>query len=230
MEVLIDEMSSHRQLAIIERFDGFVNYIYPIAINIRQAHHVVKDRLIEAMFEQVSLFQQAGKSSQISKLYLADAGLAHLRFLLRFLTNEHRRLTSQLFANIYGHILDRYLTHTLRVRTWLRYMDDTVVFAHSREALAVLQHGLKWFCHASLGLTFSKWSIGPITQGLDWLGYRIRPNYKLLRRRSVLSAKRKIHRYRQSGDTLSLTRFIASWRGHAQWANSFNLLNRLGVA
>ena len=29
---------------------------------------------------------------------------------------------------------------------------------------------------------------------------------------------------------LALSRFIASWRGHAQWANSFNLLNRLGVA
>jgi len=95
MEVLSDEMSSQRQLAIIERFEGFVNYAYPIAINIRRTHHVVKDRLIEAMFEQVSLFQQAGKSSQISRLYLADAGLAHLRFLLRFLADEHRRLISR---------------------------------------------------------------------------------------------------------------------------------------
>ena len=32
------------------------------------------------------------------------------------------------------------------------------------------------------------------------------------------------------GDALALSRFVASWRGHAQWANSFNLLNRLGVA
>lgn len=32
------------------------------------------------------------------------------------------------------------------------------------------------------------------------------------------------------GDEISLNRFIASWRGHAQWANSFNLLNKLGVA
>lgn len=139
-------------------------------------------------------------------------------------------LTSQLFANVYGHILDRYLTHTLRIKTWLRYMDDTVIFAHSREALAVLQQGLEWFCRATMGLAFSKWSIGPITQGLDWLGYRIWPTHKLLRRRSVIAAKRKIARYRRIGDTLSLTRFVASWRGHAQWANSFNLLNRLGVA
>ena len=39
-----------------------------------------------------------------------------------------------------------------------------------------------------------------------------------------------VARYRRVGDDLALSRFVASWRGHAQWANSFNLLNRLGVA
>ena len=139
-------------------------------------------------------------------------------------------LTSQLFANVYGHILDRYITHTLRAKAWLRYMDDTVIFAHSREALAVIQHGLKWFCEVRMGLVFSKWSICQVERGLDWLGYRIWPTHKLLRRRSVVAAKRKIARYRRVGDNLALSRFVASWRGHAQWANSFNLLNRLGVA
>ena len=139
-------------------------------------------------------------------------------------------LTSQLFANIYGHILDRYLTHSLRVKAWLRYMDDTVIFAHSREALAVIQHGLKWFIETSMGMTFSHWNIGQVVHGLDWLGYRIWPSHKLLRHRSVVSAKRKIARYQRIGDTGALSRFVASWRGHAQWANSFNLLNRLGIA
>lgn len=139
-------------------------------------------------------------------------------------------LTSQLFANVYGHILDRYLTHTLHIKAWLRYMDDTIVFAHSREALALLQHGLKWFCQAQIGLVFSKWSIGAVTQGLDWLGYRIWPTHKLLRKQSAISAKRKILKFRAAGDELSLSRFIAAWRGHAQWADSFNLLNKLGVA
>jgi len=95
MDFLSDEFASQRQLAIIERFEGFINYIYPIALNIRRSHHVIRDRLIGAMFDQVSFLQQAGKSAQISKLYLADAGLAHLRFLLRFLANENRRLISR---------------------------------------------------------------------------------------------------------------------------------------
>ncbi len=95
METYDDEFASHRQLAIIEKFEGFMNYTYPIAINIRRSHRVIRDRLIWAMFEQVNLFQQAGKSSQVSRLYLADAGLAHLRFLLRFLADDNRRLISR---------------------------------------------------------------------------------------------------------------------------------------
>ncbi len=65
-------------------------------------------------------------------------------------------LTSQLFANVYGHIIDRHLTHNLRIKHWLRYMDDIVIFSHSREALAVLQMGLKWFSEVHMGLSFSK--------------------------------------------------------------------------
>jgi len=41
------------------------------------------------------LFYQAAKSNQVSKLYLADAGLADLRFLLRFLADEKRRFISR---------------------------------------------------------------------------------------------------------------------------------------
>lgn len=87
-----------------------------------------------------------------------------------------------------------------------------------------------WYSYWYFGLRFSKWSIGHVSYGLDWLGYRIWPTHKLLRKQSVISAKRKIIKYRARGDALSLQRFIASWQGHAQWADSFNLLNKLGVA
>lgn len=149
-----------------------------------------------------------------------------LALIAVFLPNVGRglpigNLTSQLFANIYGNILDRHLSQVLHIKRWLRYMDDTVVFAHSRVALATLQRSLAQFAKDAMGLVFSKWSIGPAERGLDWLGYRVWPGFKLLRRRSVTAAKRKIARYRKHDAVLQLTRFLASWRGHAQWANSF---------
>ena len=73
METLSDEFASQRQLAIVERFEAVVNYLYPIAISINRSHHVVRDRLIDSLFEQANLFSQAGKSTQVSKLYLADS-------------------------------------------------------------------------------------------------------------------------------------------------------------
>ena len=94
MDTLIDELAGHRQLAIVERYEAFVNYVYPIALNIRRTHHIARDRFVDAMFEQVSVFNQARKSNQVSKLYVADAGLSDLRFLLRFLADEKRRLIS----------------------------------------------------------------------------------------------------------------------------------------
>lgn len=100
METLSDEFASQRQLAITEKFEGFINYMYPIALNIRRTHGIARDRLIMAMFEQVSMFSQAGKSGQVSKLYLADAGLSDLRYMVRFLADGKRKLISRHQAEV----------------------------------------------------------------------------------------------------------------------------------
>lgn len=138
-------------------------------------------------------------------------------------------LTSQLFANLYGHIWDRFIAHKLGIKRWIRYMDDTLIFAHSREALAVIQHGLGWFLEQHLKMTFSKWSITPADKGVPWLGYRVWPTHKLLLRASIVRAKRKLARFEKHGLTEQRQRFLAAWTGHARWANSHNLFNHLGV-
>ncbi len=136
-------------------------------------------------------------------------------------------LTSQLFANVYGNILDRYLAHELGRSNFIRYMDDTVIFSYSRHYLEVLRYGLKWFCKSVMKLDFSHWMIAPFQQGLNFLGYRIWPTHKLIRRSSVARAKKTIRRLSDQPDKLQ--KFLASWRGHAQWADSHNLLRALEV-
>lgn len=84
-----------QQLAIVERYEGFVNYAYPILLGVARAHHVARDRAIGAMLDQIGLFNDAGKSGALSKLYAADAGLASLRFYLRFFAAPGRKLISQ---------------------------------------------------------------------------------------------------------------------------------------
>lgn len=139
-------------------------------------------------------------------------------------------LTSQLSANLYGHVVDRWLVHTKGVTRFFRYMDDIVVMGACRQTLAGLQVAMERFALDVLGLKFSRWSIQPAARGVNFVGYRIWPTYKLLRRDSVVRAKRKIKRYTQHGEADRLRMFLASWRGHAQWADSNNLLKNLGVA
>jgi len=86
---------AQQALAIIERYEHFLNYIYPVYIGIRRAHYIIRDQAIAAALRQPSLFVDAAKSGQASKLYAADAGLATLRFHLRFLADPARKLISR---------------------------------------------------------------------------------------------------------------------------------------
>lgn len=133
-------------------------------------------------------------------------------------------LTSQLFANVYGGILDRYLHQELKVTTWYRYMDDIVVLGHSQKYLREIKRKIEEFSFKRLYLKFSKWSIASINRGINFLGYRIWSTHKLLRKQSVTRAKRKIKKMREQGRFDDLAKFVASWVGHARWADSYNLL------
>ncbi|OYX80465.1 MAG: Retron-type reverse transcriptase [Bradyrhizobium sp. 35-63-5] len=139
-------------------------------------------------------------------------------------------LTSQIFANLYaGATLDRHLQQTLGEDYWYRYMDDLVVLGHDAEHLRAVKRSIEAFSRDRLGLRFSKWSIQPAARGINFLGYRIWPTHKLLRRDSVTRARRKIAAYRAGGDDGRLGKFLGAWLGHARWADSANLIRSLGI-
>lgn len=88
-------MNGTDKLIIIEKYDDFVNYIYPVLQNIARKHGIIKEKTIHCIFEQIELFYKAIKSNQKSRLYEADANLAIIRYYLRFLSNKNRKLISQ---------------------------------------------------------------------------------------------------------------------------------------
>ncbi|WP_246675154.1 reverse transcriptase/maturase family protein [Mesorhizobium sp. B2-3-4] len=138
-------------------------------------------------------------------------------------------LVSQIFANVYGGIVDRHLQQDLGERWWYRYMDDIVILGRSSEHLARVRQSIEVLSREQLGLRFSKWSIQPAGRGVNFVGYRIWATHKLLRRDSVTRARRKISAYRASGDYTRLNKFLAAWTGHAGWADSHNLMRSLGL-
>jgi retron-type reverse transcriptase len=136
-------------------------------------------------------------------------------------------LTSQLFANVYGGVIDRFIHTELGARPWARYMDDIVILSSNPYQLRHWFDEIEQASKDRLGLGISKWQVSPVTRGINFLGFRIWPRHKLLRKRSVTGAKRKIARYLRTGDRESLNQFIASWRGHAAHADTCNLFNHL---
>ena len=146
-------------------------------------------------------------------------------------------LTSQLFANIYLHDLDQFAKHELREPRYLRYMDDFCVIHHDKPHLHAVRKTIEAFLWDALALrTNGKTQVYPVSIGggrpLDFLGYRIWPTHRALRKDSVRRMKRKLrahHKRKAQGKPTrdNIDAVIASWEGHAKHADTFNLRVRL---
>ena len=89
-----DEHVNAHDLAIVEKYEAAVKYLYPIIQNCPRRHATLRDRLIGLIFDQVGLLYEAAKSKQASRLYAADANLATLRFWLRFAADPKLKVIS----------------------------------------------------------------------------------------------------------------------------------------
>lgn len=145
-------------------------------------------------------------------------------------------LTSQLFANVYLDALDRFVKHTLREPYYVRYMDDFTIIHRDKEHLHAARRDIEDFLWAELGLrTNSKTQVFPVGDGgraLDFLGYRIWPTHRALRKDCINRMKRKMkrmarlyHEGRMTWDDIDPV--IMSWIGHARHADTYNLRSKV---
>jgi hypothetical protein len=116
MDLNKEQNANYDQMLIVDKYETVISYLYPIAQNLPRKHGVAKEIFIQALLNQVQLFMDAGKSNSVSKLYLADAGLAHLRFWLRFLNGKevrgitiHQVETAQMMISEVGKILGAWI-------------------------------------------------------------------------------------------------------------------------
>lgn len=145
-------------------------------------------------------------------------------------------LTSQMFANVYLNELDHFVKHTLREPHYVRYMDDFVIVGHDKQQLHDQRKALEDYLWAELGLrTNSKTQVFPVGDGgqaLDFLGYRIWPTHRALRKDSIHRMKRKLRRMQKLYSLGEITLddiepVIVSWVGHAKHADTYNLRTKV---
>jgi hypothetical protein len=96
-------------------------------------------------------------------------------------------LTSQHFANLYLGELDHELKERQKVKAYLRYMDDMLLFAKNKDELHRLLQQLETFIHERLALNLkpSATILAPVSEGIPFLGFRIFPRLIRLNRHSL---------------------------------------------
>jgi hypothetical protein len=142
-------------------------------------------------------------------------------------------LTSQSWANVYLNDLDQFVKHTLRCRAYLRYCDDFLLFAGDKATL------WRWRSEvvdklAELRLTLheDRAQVFPVTDGIPWLGFRVFPTHRRLKRRNVKLFGRRLralrNAYRAGEIGLEKVReSVRAWIAHAAHGDTYRLRRAL---
>lgn len=138
--------------------------------------------------------------------------------------------TSQFFANVTLNPLDHFLKEELGCRAYIRYVDDFVVLSDDKETLRQTREAIADFlaAHLRLRLHSTKQTVTPVTEGCDFLGYRVYPTHRRLRKSSGFRFARRLRRMQadyQRGkmDLKTVRQRIMSWMGHASHADTWGL-------
>ncbi|KXJ45850.1 RNA-directed DNA polymerase [Marinobacter sp. Hex_13] len=144
-------------------------------------------------------------------------------------------LSSQFFANVYLDKLDQFVKHNLKAERYLRYVDDFVLVHHDREQLARWQSEIEDFIARELRLRLKPdIRLRPLSDGIDFLGYIVRPSHTLVRKRVLSHARRAFAEWEQKHikdgqisatphEFRAIQAIAASYEGHFRHANSSRL-------
>ena len=142
-------------------------------------------------------------------------------------------LTSQFFANLYLDNFDHFVKEQLKVKPYLRYVDDMVLLDDDKGRLAEWRICCRARLEADrLKLHPNKAHIMPTGLGVDLLGYQVFPKQRRLRNdnghRFVRKLRRMAAAYAQGRMSWAdIDPSVQSWIGHAKQADTLGLRRRI---
>ena len=102
-------------------------------------------------------------------------------------------LTSQFFANVYLNELDQFIKHVLKIKYYVRYVDDFVIMHEDKEQLRTWLSKIKKFLAERLQVTLkNEVKVAPLSNGINFLGYVQHIFYRLVRRRVINNFRNKL--------------------------------------
>ena len=122
------------------------------------------------------------------------------------------------------------MKETLRVRFYLRYMDDFILLCKTKEEAKRYMNILKNFCKEKLDLEFNKKSkYYPNRLGVDFCGYITYETHRKIRKRSKMTMRKRIKNWNKEykEGRLNIAKVSQSWNswlGHISHANIYHLM------
>lgn len=142
-------------------------------------------------------------------------------------------LTSQLFANIYLNELDKFVKHSLKMKYYIRYMDDFIIFSESKSELHYILNEIENFLKTKLELELNnKTRIQPVKTGVEFVGYIHFFNKIRIRKSSWKRFKKNLKTTKKSYDKNTINKetynnTISSYYGHLKHTKNKKIINKI---
>lgn len=137
-------------------------------------------------------------------------------------------LTSQLFANVYLNELDQYIKHDLRIHYYIRYMDDIIILSDDKKYLHGVKDDIEIFLKDKLALDLNnKTAIRPISCGIEFVGFRIWPTHRKLKKKTAKKIKRRVKSLQKAYEkgSINFSKVNASMQSYFGIMEHFNSHN-----
>lgn len=139
-------------------------------------------------------------------------------------------LTSQFFANVYLTKFDYFAKQKLKVKYYIRYVDDFVIFHNSQKQLQIWKEEIDKFLREELKIELhkDKTRIIPLKRGIDFVGFRNFYHHRLLRKRNINSMSGKVKSYRKGKRCFeNIFETYKGWHAYAMWGDTHKQCERM---
>jgi RNA-directed DNA polymerase len=160
---------------------------FVLKLDIKKCFHNIDQSVLKSILEK----------------YITQKSLLNLLFEIidSFKTKADKKgiplgnITSQIFINIYLHELDIFVKKDLKVIYYIRYADDFLILENDLEKLKLNKSKIEVFLNLKLKLEIKNEvkNIFVLSQGVNFLGYKIFPKYITLKSKNKKRFLQKVN-------------------------------------
>lgn len=187
--------------------------LYYLKLDIRKFFYSIDRNLLKTLFEKKI------KDKRFIDIMCAFANMT---------TDEGipiGNLLSQIYALIYLNPLDHFAKRILKIKSYVRYVDDIVMIGLTLNKAKELKIKCEEFINQKLHLKLSHWTIQKIKKGINFVGYRTWKSIKFVRKYSMYKFKKAVKKYKIE----SIVSCIGHAKGTATLSYYKDILNEYGL-